>query len=44
MQGIHEKLLVARRCDVVLPGHGPTTTIGDERRTNPLLKSQEFWS
>ncbi|HEY0934723.1 MAG TPA: MBL fold metallo-hydrolase [Trebonia sp.] len=22
---------------VVLPGHGPTTTIGDERRTNPFL-------
>jgi hydroxyacylglutathione hydrolase len=22
---------------VVLPGHGPTTTIGDERETNPFL-------
>ena len=22
---------------VVLPGHGPTSTIGDERRTNPFL-------
>jgi hydroxyacylglutathione hydrolase len=22
----------------VLPGHGPTTTIGDERRTNPFLQ------
>jgi hydroxyacylglutathione hydrolase len=22
---------------VVLPGHGPTTTIGDERKTNPFL-------
>jgi glyoxylase-like metal-dependent hydrolase (beta-lactamase superfamily II) len=22
----------------VLPGHGPTTTIGDERRTNPFLR------
>jgi glyoxylase-like metal-dependent hydrolase (beta-lactamase superfamily II) len=22
---------------VVLPGHGPTTTIGDERATNPFL-------
>jgi glyoxylase-like metal-dependent hydrolase (beta-lactamase superfamily II) len=22
---------------VVLPGHGPQTTIGDERRTNPFL-------
>ncbi|HSH59437.1 MAG TPA: hypothetical protein VK988_07310 [Acidimicrobiales bacterium] len=22
----------------VLPGHGPTTTIGEERRTNPFLR------
>jgi hydroxyacylglutathione hydrolase len=22
---------------IVLPGHGPTTTIGDERKTNPFL-------
>jgi len=24
----------------VYPGHGPTTTIGEERRTNPFLKSE----
>lgn len=24
---------------IVYPGHGPTTTIGDERRTNPFLNS-----
>jgi glyoxylase-like metal-dependent hydrolase (beta-lactamase superfamily II) len=23
---------------VVLPGHGPRTTIGDERRNNPFLR------
>jgi hydroxyacylglutathione hydrolase len=22
---------------VVYPGHGPETTVGDERRTNPFL-------
>jgi glyoxylase-like metal-dependent hydrolase (beta-lactamase superfamily II) len=22
----------------VLPGHGPTTTIGQERRSNPFLR------
>jgi glyoxylase-like metal-dependent hydrolase (beta-lactamase superfamily II) len=22
---------------IVYPGHGPTTTIGEERRTNPFL-------
>ncbi len=42
--GIHEKLLVLDDATVVLPGHGPLTTIGDERRTNPYLRSQEFWS
>jgi len=23
---------------VVLPGHGPASTIGDERRANPFLR------
>ena len=44
IQGIHEKLLTLDDAVVVLPGHGPTTTIGAERRTNPYLRSQEFWS
>jgi glyoxylase-like metal-dependent hydrolase (beta-lactamase superfamily II) len=26
---------------VVLPGHGPTTTVGRERRTNPYLRSMK---
>src|SRR5436190_1605907 len=26
---------------VVYPGHGPTTTIGRERKTNPFLQAQE---
>ena len=32
------KLLVLDDDTVVLPGHGTSTTIGDERRFNPLLK------
>ena len=32
------KLLVLDDDTVVLPGHGPTTTIGVERRTNPFLE------
>jgi hydroxyacylglutathione hydrolase len=27
----------------VLPGHGPSTTIGDERRTNPFLTGAYPW-
>lgn len=32
------KLLVLDDDTVVLPGHGPASTIGDERRTNPFLE------
>ena len=34
---IVEKLLVLDDATVVLPGHGPKSTIGAERRTNPFL-------
>jgi glyoxylase-like metal-dependent hydrolase (beta-lactamase superfamily II) len=34
---IREKLLVLPDTTVVHPGHGPDTTIGRERRTNPFL-------
>ena len=32
------KLLVLDDDTLVLPGHGPQTTIGAERRTNPFLE------
>ena len=35
--GIREKLLTLPDAVVVLPGHGPATTIGRERRDNPYL-------
>ena len=34
---IRRKLLVHDDASVVVPGHGPATTIGEERRTNPYL-------
>ncbi len=34
---IREKLLVHDDASLVVPGHGPATTIGDERRENPFL-------
>ena len=37
MRSIREKLLVLPDETRVLPGHGPATTIGEERRTNPFL-------
>ena len=37
IQSITEELLVLPDATVVYPGHGPETTIGRERRTNPFL-------
>jgi glyoxylase-like metal-dependent hydrolase (beta-lactamase superfamily II) len=37
LRSIHEKLLVKPDPTKVIPGHGPKTTIGDERRHNPFL-------
>ncbi|MFA9477026.1 MBL fold metallo-hydrolase [Phycisphaerales bacterium AB-hyl4] len=38
MTSIREQLLTLPDETRVLPGHGPTTTIGEERRTNPFLQ------
>lgn len=37
IRGIREKLLPLPDPTVVYPGHGPSTTIGAERRSNPFL-------
>ncbi len=37
MKSIDEKLMILPDETVVLSGHGPKTTIGRERRTNPFL-------
>ncbi|GAB3879501.1 hypothetical protein GCM10029964_031980 [Kibdelosporangium lantanae] len=34
---LRTKILTLEDDTVVLPGHGPTTTIGRERATNPFL-------
>ena len=36
-KGIHEKLWPLPDNTVVYPGHGPVTTIGYEKRTNPFV-------
>jgi glyoxylase-like metal-dependent hydrolase (beta-lactamase superfamily II) len=35
---LREKILVLDDATTVLPGHGPATTIGRERATNPFLQ------
>jgi hydroxyacylglutathione hydrolase len=38
MKSIREKLMVLPDETIVYPGHGPSTTVGDERRGNPFLQ------
>jgi hydroxyacylglutathione hydrolase len=38
LRGIREKLLTLPDDTVVLPGHGPSTTIGEERVSNPFAR------
>lgn len=38
MNGIHTKLMVLPDETTVYPGHGPGTTIGAERQSNPFLQ------
>jgi hydroxyacylglutathione hydrolase len=38
MESIHKKLLRFDDATVVYPGHGPATTIGAERASNPFLR------
>ena len=37
MNSIHTKLMILPDNTIVYPGHGPETTIGTERRSNPFL-------
>ena len=37
MSSLHSKLLALPDDTIVYPGHGPATTIGEERETNPFL-------
>jgi glyoxylase-like metal-dependent hydrolase (beta-lactamase superfamily II) len=40
MNSIHNRLMVLPDETVVLPGHGPQSTIGTEKRNNPFLRSR----
>lgn len=40
-RSIRERLYVRSPDALVIPGHGPSTTIGDEARKNPFVTAQE---
>ena len=37
INSLHEKVMTLPDETVVVPGHGPLTTIGEERESNPFL-------
>ncbi len=39
--GIRAKLYTLPDETIILPGHGPATTIGEEKRTNPFVPGEE---
>lgn len=39
IKGIKERLLILPEDTIVYPGHGPSSTIGEEKRNNPFLIS-----
>jgi hydroxyacylglutathione hydrolase len=42
LRAIHQKLLVLPEDTLVYPGHGPITTIGEERANNPFLQDTDL--
>ena len=40
IRSIRQKLLALPTETIVFPGHGPTTTLGEERESNPFLQSR----
>jgi glyoxylase-like metal-dependent hydrolase (beta-lactamase superfamily II) len=40
LTGIRSKVYLLPADTVVYPGHGPVTTVGQERRTNPFVKGE----
>jgi len=46
LESIRAKLYVLPKETVVLPGHGPHSTVGDERRANPFVrdKAADLWT
>jgi hydroxyacylglutathione hydrolase len=42
IDSIHTRLLSLPEETLVLPGHGPTTTIGEEKQSNPFLTLRRY--
>ncbi len=42
LNGVRERLFVLPDDTMVLPGHGPNTTIGEEKRNNPFFQPEQL--
>ncbi len=42
MRSLHQSVMALPDETEVTPGHGPATTIGEERRTNPFLQERPY--
>jgi hydroxyacylglutathione hydrolase len=42
-EGIRTKLLTLPPDTVIYPGHGPTTTVGHEKQSNPFVGEKAEW-
>ena len=40
LHSIHDRVLALPDETIVIPGHGPLTTIGEERESNPFLQNR----
>jgi glyoxylase-like metal-dependent hydrolase (beta-lactamase superfamily II) len=40
LQSLHQQVLALPDETLVIPGHGPSTTIGEERQSNPFLQKR----
>ena len=42
ISSLHDKLMQLPDETIVVPGHGPLTTIGEERETNPFITDSQY--
>ncbi|MCU1307283.1 MAG: metallo-beta-lactamase family protein [Acidobacteriaceae bacterium] len=42
ISSLHENLMHLPDETIVVPGHGPLTTIGEERETNPFITEKQY--